>query len=38
MSCLVENNYDPTEAPTLPPTQPSSTTLAPTPKVSDLMK
>ena len=40
MSCLVENNYDPTEIPTPPPTQPStpsSTTLAPTPKVSDLI-
>ena len=37
MSCLVENNYNPTIGPTLPPTQPStppSTTLAPTPKVS----
>ena len=33
MSCLVENNYNPTIDPTLPPTQPS-TTLAPTPKVS----
>ena len=34
MSCLVENNYDPTIVPTTQPSTPPSTTLAPTPKVS----
>ena len=33
IACLVENNYDPTVVPTLTPTQPATTTLAPTPKV-----